>query len=69
MTEKCPDCQGNGTRYDYNTRSEYLCETCDGKGELELCPSCRHGKEINGVQNCPWLAMCPDGLEYQEVMR
>ena len=49
----CPDCQGAGGFDGDHTEPGTVCQTCNGSGEIEVCPNCRtQPYVVEGVEAC-----------------
>lgn len=49
----CPSCEGVGGFEGDHTDPGEICETCNGSGEIEVCPNCRAVPTVgHGVEAC-----------------
>jgi DnaJ-class molecular chaperone len=49
----CPDCQGEGGHHDDHTKPGQACTSCNGSGEIEVCPNCHtQPYVVAGIEAC-----------------
>lgn len=49
----CPNCQGEGGHQGDHTEPGEVCETCNGSGEIEVCPNCHMQPWVaEGIEAC-----------------
>lgn len=49
----CPSCEGPGGFEGDHTEPDSVCETCNGSGEIEVCPNCHMQPWVaKGIEVC-----------------
>ncbi len=49
----CPACHGEGGHRGDHTEPGTVCQSCNGSGEVEVCPNCRtQPYVVGGIEAC-----------------